>query len=164
MKLIEVINAKVSDFNIEDIESIETNEGLELLIETIRETLMEDNFETTEEIDSYYKAAILIFNNLEKPYWRDKKADITKFDDYFRAKMQISLANGKGEAINQLYKLWINKETNNIEHNLRGLQLIFREHKNEFDKDILKTIIKVLYPLINRAEQKLIKGDEKMTD
>mgnify|MGYP006282880775 CR=1 FL=1 len=164
MKLLEEINSKVSDLNINNLDSIETNEGLELLIESIRKTLMNDGFETTEEIDAYYKAAILIFNNLKKPYWRERKAEITKYDNYFREKMQISLANGKDGAINQLYKRWTDKDIKNIEYNLRGLQLIFKEHNIEFDKDIIKLIIKVLYPLINRAEQKLIKYDEEMMD
>jgi len=134
--------------------SIGKNKDLELLIESIRLTLVNENFESDSEIDSYFKTAILIFSNLKEPYWKGVEKGETKYDDYFQSKMDITFANNKAEAVNQLYRLWIDKEITTIEYNLRGLEFVLREHSFEFSKNVLEMIVEVLNPLIQKAEQK----------
>ena len=134
--------------------SLENNKDLELLLESIRLTFVNDNFETDDDIDSYFKSAILIFSNLKEPFWKEVKKGDVKYDDYFQSKLDITFANNKVEAINQLYRLWINKETTTIEYNLRGLEFVVRKHTFEFSKDVLDMIVAVLSPLIKKAEQK----------
>ncbi len=130
---------------------IETNKELERLIESIRIALPMESFNSDKEIDAYFKASILIFNNLKEPYWRGVKKGEIKYDDYFQSKMDLTFANEKHEAINQLYRLWIDKNTTSIEFNLRGLEFIVREHSAEFDKNVLKMIVEALDPLIKKA-------------
>lgn len=134
---------------------IKKNKDLELLIESIRLTCVDDSFESDAEIDSYFKTAILILSNLKEPYWKGVKQGEVKYDDYFQSKMDITFANDKTEAINQLYRLWIDKKTTTIEYNLRGLEFILREHSFEFSNDVLEMIVEVLSPLIKKVEQKV---------
>jgi hypothetical protein len=133
---------------------VETNNELELLLESIRRTYAKENFESDEDIDAYFKASILIFNNLKEPYWKGVKKGEIKYDDYFQSKMDLTFANDKQNAINQLFRLWIDKKTITIEYNLRGLEFIVREHSFEFDKNVIKMIVEVLNPLIKKAEHR----------
>jgi len=133
---------------------IKKNNELELLLGSIRMTFANDPFKTDEEIDAYFKASILIFNNLKEPYWNGVKKGEIKYDDYFQSKMDITFSNDKQKVINQLYRLWIDKKTTSIEYNFRGLEFIVREHSFEFDKNVIKMIVEVLNPLIKKTEQR----------
>lgn len=129
---------------------IETNIELELLLQSIRRTYANEIFETDEEIDAYFKASILIFNNLKEPFWKGVKKGEIKYDDYLQSKMDITFANDKNKVINQLFSLWIDKKTSTIEYNFRGLEFIVREHSYEFDKNLLKMIVEVLNPFLKK--------------
>jgi hypothetical protein len=131
---------------------IESNKELELLIQSIRQGLADNLFESDEEINAYFNASILIFNNLKEPYWKGVMKGEVKYDDYLQSKMDITFANDKNNAINQLFRLWLDKKTSTIEFNLRGLEFIIREHTFEFDKNILKMIFEVLNPFIKRIK------------
>ncbi|NOU16665.1 MAG: hypothetical protein HOO91_03815 [Bacteroidales bacterium] len=67
--------------------------------------------------------------------------------------MDIKFANDRNGAINQLFKLWLDKKTITIEYNLRGLEFLTSESFYEFDKSVIKMIINILKPFIDKAEQ-----------
>ncbi|MFM2392185.1 MAG: hypothetical protein RLZZ546_162, partial [Bacteroidota bacterium] len=125
---------------------IGTNKDLELLIESIRAGYSNEPFQTDAEIDAYFKAAILILNNIKEPYWKGIKIGEIKYDDYFNEKMDLTFGNNKQNAINQLFQLWAEKKTTTVEFNLRGLQFIMREHSFEFEKEVLQMIVDLLRP------------------
>ena len=158
MELLKKINENLFDFQIQSLDSIENNKGLEQLIYTIRTTLYAETSKTKEEIDAYFKTAIILFNNLEKPYWRDS-TDNSKFSDYFSSKMDITFGGESKTAINSLINLWETGSTTNIEYNLRGIEVIVRESRCEFDKSIISSIIQTLKPLIERTEEKLVNNN-----
>lgn len=133
---------------------IESNKDLELLFESIRMSLPHEHFESDEEIDAYFKTAILMFNNLQEPYWRGIEKGEVKYDDYFQSKMDLTFSNDKIGVINQLYRLWTDKKTTTIEYNIRGLEFIVREYTFEFDKDVLNMIVQILSPLMKRVAEK----------
>ncbi len=127
--------------------TITTNHELELLLGSIRNSCGNSRFETQDEIDAYFKTAILIFNNIKEPYWKGCKKGEVKYDDYLQEKMDIIYTDDSSKTINQLYELWLSKTTTTIEFNLRGLEFIAREHAVEFDKNVLEMIASSLEPL-----------------
>ncbi|OFX18537.1 MAG: hypothetical protein A2033_02425 [Bacteroidetes bacterium GWA2_31_9] len=158
MKLIEKINKNLLDFQIQSIESINNNKALEQLIYAIRMTLSREEFKTKEEIDAYFKTAILLFNNLEKPYWRNGN-DNKKLSDYFMSKMDITFDGESKAAINSLIDIWSDRKATNIEFNMRGLEVLLVESRNEFPKTVISLAVKTLMPLIERAEKKLVNNN-----
>jgi hypothetical protein len=129
-----------------------TNKDLELLIYEIRTNRQNDKFDTEEEINAYFKASILIFNNLKDPFWKGIEKGEIKYDDYFSSKMDVNFKNDKTGVINQLFKLWNDKNVTSIEYNLRGLEFILRVANFEIEEKVLKLLVDILNPLkINKA-------------
>lgn len=155
MKIIRKINAGfILDSEIYSLESISTNRQLEGLIFTIRRYLGDKKFSSQENIDAYFKASILVFNNLNAPYWEIPKKGGILGDDYFRQKLDL-IIDSKESVINQLIDLWVSNKVTNIEYNLRGLEVILDRNLHELGDYIVKLIVKALKPLIDEVESML---------
>lgn len=133
-------NTRITDLN-----SISTNDELEVIINSIRTLCDNEQFVTTEEINSYFKSSIFIFNNLDSNIWKR-----IVNDQYFESKMDINITD-KQDVINQLFSLWENKQTTTIEYNCRGIEVLIRQSK--LSPPILKETCRYLYPLIIKAAE-----------
>ena len=130
--------------------NIKSNKDLEILFREIRNSLNKgETFEEEKDIDIYYKTAILLFNNMEKPFWGNNIAN-NHYSDYFQSKNDLNFSDNIKDNVNQLFKLWHNKTTITIEYNYRGLEFLTREYNKEFDKDILKLIVEILKPFLDK--------------
>lgn len=129
---------------------IQTNKELELLIYSIRALYGNVPFNSDKQIDAYFKASILIFENLKKPFWKGAKKREVKYSDYIQTHMNVIFENDISKAIEQLCVLRKNKDIISIEFNFRGLEFLIRNHSYEFNNDAKEAIVDSLKPFINR--------------
>jgi len=134
-----------------DFLNIKTKNELMNLFSEIRSILPKTNFNSEKNIDAYFKTSILLFNNLEKPYWNDSNHS-RNYGDYFLGKMDFEFNGNTQDAVNSLLELWNNKTLNTIEYNLRGLEFLMREYRNELSEETIRNAVKYLKPIIEEAE------------
>ena len=171
MELIEFMNNRIlfPENKINVLTDIDSNKKLEALIASLRLVLDNQAFEAKEEIDSYFKTAILLFTYLDTKYWEGNKKTTKLFAkspntkefidaEYFRQKMGIIITN-KEDVIKQLFLLWENKKVDSVEYSFRGVEVLLNKSRydilDDFPKDIIQLIVSILSPLINRANKVL---------
>lgn len=122
----------------------------------LRETLWMSSFNNEEEIDSFFRANMLLFNNLPRPYWANSKKGILN-DAYYRIKLDITI-DSKESVINQLIQNWKDRKVANIEYSFRAMEVILgikarSLNASDLGENIIQLILKELEPFISRAEE-----------
>ena len=158
MKVLEYMTQTYYGCEVHSLEDLKTNRDFSNLICALRTKV--DLTEGGSIGNACYKAALVLLNNIERPYWNEvpkwKLWADTKdesWDSYFSSTSGFTVGKGRQQAINELVKRWNKNEGLVCVHLfLRSHEVLLREYVREFSDEVKAELLNALMPLIEYAE------------